>query len=186
MTEKITAKITYVKDLDLSNIKCKRGGVILYTVYNNDIYIGLGIDSKSHDLTDFAGTICYKYENIIEGSLREFNEETLGIFQKATYDMITDCVVVYEKDNFAIFVPIDYNPNTVSKIFNKKYQLETEKIKILRYNNDKIKDPEVCGITWLSIDDFKNAVNDNTGKYNFLYYRLKYFLRHCGNFYELL
>lgn len=183
-TNIINIKCQRVKEIDTLNVKPQRGGVILYTVYNNIIYIGLGVDAPTHDLTDFAGGITYKKENIIEGSLREFQEETLNIFENITLESIMDCLVLYEKNNFVIFIPINCDPDLISKTFNIKYQNEILKLNKLRSDNSPEKDPEVCGITWLTLEEFKSSINDNTPE-KILYSRTRNFLRRGGDFFHL-
>ena len=51
-----------LKTINFSKIKPKRAGFILYTLYKGNIYFLIGIDSKTHELTDFAGTVKYKMD----------------------------------------------------------------------------------------------------------------------------
>ena len=72
---------TFVSNVNLSRIRPRRAGVIIYTVSNGRLYFAMGLDSNTHDLTDFGGTVEYETdENAVKGALREFSEETLGIF----------------------------------------------------------------------------------------------------------
>jgi hypothetical protein len=175
--------VTRVKDVDIFTVKPPRGGVILYTVYNNEIYIGLGVDEPTHDLTDFAGGISYKRENIIEGSLREFREESLNIFQGVTRDAVQDCLVIYDNKNFVIFVPLAEDPNKISKVFNSTYLIEQEKLNVMKKENPRRRLPklEVCGITWLTLNEFKSAIyQPDNPESPILYSRVKNFLRLAG------
>lgn len=63
-----------------------RVGIIPYCVYRNKIMFCLGIDTKSKDLTDFAGGL-KKRESITEGAMREFKEES-GPFFRELWDKI--------------------------------------------------------------------------------------------------
>lgn len=167
---------TTVKNLDKENVKPKRAGVILYTVYNTATYFGFGLDSVSHDLTDFAGHIDYELDkNVIDGALREFNEETLGIFDNVTSDVVADCPVIYDKQNLLIFVHVDIHPNIISSKLNSKFKQEIEK-------DPKIM-PEVCGITWLSFLDLQSCINTNK---KVLFFKVKNLLKKAGDFWHLL
>lgn len=165
---------TTVKNLDLKNTKPERAGIIIYTTVKKVLYFGLGLDSRTHDLTDFGGRIIYKIENVIEGAIREFKEETLGIFEDITYENIKDCPVIYDDKNLIIFVHIDINPNLICLTFNKKYN----EIK----SKDSYKHLEICAITWLSLKEFKLVIR----KKGTLFSRLQNFLLKANNLFYLL
>lgn len=172
-------KILKVKDFDLNKSTQKRGGVILYTLVDGIIYIGLGVDAPTHDLTDFAGSIeRRKNESAIEGALREFNEETLKIFQGITRQAVSECLTLFDKNDLVIFIPVDYNPDDISRVFLNQYNKEIEKAK--KYNKLP---PEVCAITWLSMNDFKSAIY---GHSDILYSRTQQFLKKSGNIFDYL
>lgn len=167
-------KTTNVKNLNLEYVRPQRAGVILYTVVNNVIYFGMGLDSKSHDLTDFGGGVSYKNDkNVINGALREFNEETLNIFDNLKIEDIQDCSVVYDNYNLILFLHIDINPNDICKNFNKKY---IDTIGISK------KEPEVCCIIWLTFQEFQHAIK-TTG---LMFSRVQRFLSKTYNFTYLL
>lgn len=163
--------ITTVKNLDKS-LKIARAGFILYTVYNGRLYIGFGVDAKNHELTDFAGHVIYKIgESVIIGALRELKEETLEIFSPITSKDIENCLTIYDNNNLVIFMHIDINPDVVSQEFNEKYQLSVGSR------------PEVCAITWLTLQEFDDAVKNDNG---ILYQRVQKFLKSAGNITQLL
>lgn len=186
-----------VATINLDSVKPERGGCIIYTVVDGITYFGLGLDSKTHDLTDFGGGINYKTDtNVITGALREFQEETLGIFGTITIDDINDCLVIYDNHNLIIFIHVDVNPNELSRIFNHKYRSRMTDIKLLISNRDhddsQLKDdnsnptriwyPEVCGITWSTWEAFQRAIFQK----GILYSRVQKFLLRAGNFSTLL
>ena len=113
---------TIVKNVDLENVRSHRAGVIIYTFFDGIIYFGLGVDAKTHDLTDFAGSIKYKIDiDVIHGALREFEEESLSIFNPITIDDISQCPVIYDESNLIIFIHLMINPNAISLSFNQRY-----------------------------------------------------------------
>lgn len=69
--KKLTPVIkTTVQNLNLDCVKPQRAGIILYTVVDGATYFGLGLDSRTHDLTDFAGGVMYKTDlNCVAGAL---------------------------------------------------------------------------------------------------------------------
>lgn len=148
-----------------ANITPERGGVILYTIYQKRLYIGLAIDSASHDLTDFGGRIYYDTDpNCITGSLREFHEETLGIFNPITVEQVENYTTIHDNNNLILFLHLNVNPNTVSEKF-----LAVHSDHITLMENTTHRNLEVCGITWLTITSFINAV----GKYGTIYERVR-------------
>jgi len=170
---------TTTQKIDLNCVRPHRAGVIIYTYYNGSIYFGLGLDSRTHDLTDFGGQINYHIDkNVVNGSIREFEEETLNIFEKITFEDIRSCPVIYDKYNLIIFVHLNIDPDIVSKSFNKKYRsiMETNSTK----NN--IPEPEVCGITWLSWEEFQHSIKTK----GIFYSRVRKFLSLAGDFSYLL
>jgi hypothetical protein len=166
---------TIVRTLNIDVVKPQRSGIIIYTVVNGSIYFGLGLDTKTHDLTDFGGTVVYKKDfTAVRGAIREFEEETLGIFETFGPDDIKDCPVIYDEYNMIIFVHMDIDPDETSDIFNQKYKEHLE--------NRKNKLPEVCGITWLNWEDFQSIIKQQ----GVLFSRVRRFLIKAGDFSYLL
>ena len=164
--------VTTVKELNVKSLRISRSGFILYTVTNGRLFIGLGVDSRSHELTDFAGHVIYYIgENVVNGALRELKEETLEIFSTITTRDIENCLTLYNNDNLVIFMNVGIHPDIISQEFNDKYQ-EMAKTK-----------PEVCAITWLTVDEFNDIIINKPG---LLYERTENFLKSAGNFTHLL
>lgn len=165
---------TLVKHINLECVTPNRAGIIMYTVFENRTYFGLGLDSKSHDLTDFGGRVIYKVDsNAINGALREFNEETLNIFNPLTLNDIKDCPVIYDNKNLIIFMYISLDPNIICHNFNNNYKI---------FIKDHNYDPEVCGITWLTWEEFQNCINTK----GILFSRVQKFLSNAHDFSYLL
>jgi hypothetical protein len=162
--------ISTAKQCIAAGITPERAGVILYTVHQKQLYIGMAVDSASHDLTDFGGRIYYDADlNCITGSLREFHEETLGIFDPISPDLVDDYTTVYDNNNLIMFLHININPNTVSEKF-----LTIHNKHVTLMGDSAHRNLEVCGITWLTISTFIAAV----GKYGTIYERVRKVLQH--------
>jgi len=164
-----------VSELDLTILKPQRAGVILYTKINNVFYFGLGVDEATKEYTDFGGGISYKLgydKNVIDGALREFNEETLNIFGFLSYYDVQDCLALYNTNILVIFKYVNQNIDVIKNRFLETYN---------HYIESGYK-PEVCDIVWLTQNEFKNQimVRDN------LFHRLQCFLQKAGQFFWLL
>lgn len=163
-----------VKELDLDNVRPTRAGVIMYTKINGVIHFGLGVDTMSSDWTDYSGGVSYKEgadKNVVLGALREFNEETLGIFGDIQYEDVLENLAIYNFNIFILFKTIEYNEN-INVLFKEQYDAQVKK---------KIT-PEVSDIVWLTLPEFKNAIT----KRGILFHRIQNFLQKAGNFYWLL
>lgn len=119
----------------------RRGGVVVVSRDpNGELVFGFGVDNKSKEITDFGGGIAYSREKETPtgGALREFCEESAGIFQnKIDYSNITDIPVVIYQNIFIMFVPINYS--SLDEI-SKEYQNLTNQ-------NPK---REISKIVWLT------------------------------------
>lgn len=164
-----------LKNINFKKTRVQRAGFILYTVYKGNIYFMIGIDSKTHDLTDLAGGVKYKIDhNVLSGAIRELQEETLDVFEPVTYDDVKECITIYDDNNLVIFMPISLDPDTICREFNEKYREAVEKRKFF--------EPEVCGLTWLDIDEFIFHIK-NPGV---IYSRIQNLLLNAGDFLKLL
>ena len=172
---------TTVNNLNLECVKPQRAGVIIYTVVEGATYFGLGLDSRTHDLTDFGGGVIYKKDhNVIKGALREFEEETLQIFEKIIPDDIKKCPVIYDEQNLIIFIHMEIDPDAVCYNFNTRYNEIIELINV--GTKKKMRDPEVCGITWLNWEDFQKAIKNE----GIMFSRVQRFLNRAEDFSYLL
>lgn len=174
-----------------SSARPTRAGVIMYGSYQGTVYIGLGIDANSHELTDFGGGVDYKVDpDAIVGGLREFQEETLGIFQPLTPADVPKSVVLCDSKNLVIFVHVPMTPDAISSAFNAAYakrvdsnnQIRDRKAMFNEINTNDLYDPEMCGITWLTMADFQACVL-TPGR---VYARVQQFLKRAGDFTHLL
>lgn len=174
---------TLVKNLNLDYVKPQRAGIILYTTVNDAVYFGFGLDSRTHDLTDFAGGVVYKTDgDCINGALREFDEETLSIFDPISVESLADCPVIYDSNNLIIFMHINIHPDTVSFVFNEKYKKVIASESFVEGKKRRKREPEVCGITWLTWEEFQSSIRTK----GIMFSRVQRFLLRADNFSYLL
>ncbi len=112
-------ELTYIREIPPSHLHQLRSGVILYQIIDNEMIFTLGIDFIYNNITDFGGGVKYSDKSPIVGGLREFNEETLGIFGQISQDQIKNCAVIYSTEMMIIFVPFIHNINNIVNLFNK-------------------------------------------------------------------
>lgn len=178
---------TTVQNLNLECVRPQRAGVIIYTFFEGATFFGLGLDSRTHDLTDFGGGVFYKTDqNVVRGALREFEEETLQIFQEIKPEDIKKCPVIYDDDNLIIFIHLKVDPDAVCSRFNRSYLETIDNNKLHRARGEasrrKFIDPEVCGITWLSWEEFQRSIKDK----GIMFSRVQRFLMRAEDFSYLL
>lgn len=143
------AYVKKVQDIDWEQTKPMRGGVIIYTEINNNIYFCLGIDTKSGDLTDFGGGISYKKDlTALNGGMREFKEESLKVFDEITLEQLNEGIVVYSKFIMIVFI----------KIFVSSLdELITTSRKFLKLSKIT-RNPEIVELIWLNSFDFLDII----------------------------
>lgn len=167
------SSIDYIKDVDWTKVKPQRGGVVPYTVRDGEVYFGLGIDTKTGDITDFGGGIRYKKDgDAVTGSLREFMEESLCIFGAYNMETVKNTVVVYTDSIMIIFLHFDVDMEQVNEIFDSR-------VRISRYS-------EISSLIWLPKSAFLTCVKTGwlTTPYcnRRLYFRVRRLLQSCINF----
>jgi len=174
----------------LANRRSSRSAIVPYTIFPLEnggwqLYFLLGIHADSGDVTDFGGGV-KKYEYDLVGGLREFFEESKGIFKNViTINELSTCVAAYqdncEKKNFGdggmsvIFTPVDnkwlkYAP----------YNFAETKKEGQSYN-------EISRLVWFNEDQFLSLIDNSNGKY-VMWSRLRKFYNSIYNkeLYDLL
>ena len=152
----------------LKNVKIElenpvRCGAIIYTKKEGKTYFCLGVDSSYGDLTDFSGGI-KKEESLVEGGLRELEEESQNVFGNINQEDIKDCMSFYTKNMMIIFIHKNVDMEEIKKEFNEKIIGKTEL--------------EVSNICWLEKEDFINSIN---GKGKRMYSRVRKILSKVTN-----
>ena len=130
-----------IKDIT-PQLCCHRCGVIPYSILpDNTILFALGLDSKSKELTDFGGH-SLPYESAVTAAMREFNEESLGIFEDIDIKDIQNQLVVHNNHDFVIFLNLDIDLLSIDKIFYRKWKQKINE----KYN------VENCAILWFTAE----------------------------------
>lgn len=104
-------------------------GLLLYTIYKNDIYILLGRESadadtsKAFQFSEFGGATL-KNQTFMENLLREAKEESCGLINMDQQDILKNGKIFYVKnkkrDIFYVLVKSDYAFNNEDFLKNRK------------------------------------------------------------------
>jgi len=133
--------IAKVKDIDWKMRKPSRAGIIIYSKFQDKVLFCVGVDRKSKELTDFGGGVSYKLDkDALTGAIREFTEESLGVFGGLKPEELQECIAVYTQIMLIIFVPMICNP------------LEANRLFLSRYTREKV--GEVSGLVWMDVESF--------------------------------
>ncbi len=144
-----------VKNVKMDSDGPIRSGAIIYTHFQGKTYFALGQDSIYGDLTDFSGGK-KQNETIIEGGLRELEEESLGVFGKLGVSDVKESTGFYCNNMLIMFIHLNVDMTAIVKEFN---------LRLCSKGN-----VEVNGIIWLEKKDFIDTVN---GKGKRLYSRVR-------------
>lgn len=159
-----------VEAIDLSVVRPERVGVIIYKKTKLGTIFGMGIDTKFLDITDFGGRMEKKDKSALDGALREFREETLGMF--GPISEIGSCLALYDKRNMIVFVPVTQCPRAICSEFDRRFDLVTRETR---------KNPEVSAIKWLTQKDMRNAIYRKSRMFG----RVKRFLAEADKRYRI-
>lgn len=127
---KMNSKNLVFKDytINLINLpmKAKRSSIIPFFVKNNTKYYFMAIGRDYGSIIDMGGKID-PGESFITSSIRELNEESIGVFDYRQYEdqIINDSITIYDDDNIVTFIEIDVSvnsPNDLIKEFKENYQ----------------------------------------------------------------
>jgi hypothetical protein len=164
IVDKNTITVSRVKDIDWQKISktIVRSGVIIYFLDdNNQLVFGMGEDNESGNITDFGGSVSRRDLSPLHTGLREFNEETLGVFGKIDIENTSDSIVVYSRDMMIIFLHLEFYKWQIQELF--KTQLKN------------VKKPEVKDLVWLTQNEWLKLIQGLDDNF-IMYYKVKDFL----------
>lgn len=151
----IEVNVSLVRNLNIIKEISYRSGAILYTQEKGETYFCLGVDTESGNLTDFGGGV-KRGETIIEGGLRELEEESQGVFGKMGIEGVKDETVFHSYNMAIMFIKVNVDREKILESFKTK----------IRENPS----PEVCDILWMSKSDLLESIHGRGKK---LYIRVR-------------
>lgn len=133
----MTFGICKATDLD-EGYRPPRAGVIAYTKYKGRFRYCLGASATYNDLTDFGGKAAPEDESILRTALREFHEETLGVFSKYIDAMsIAAARAICGPDRMILLL---YIPGIIPHLISEEFNLKA--------SNEEL--CEIASIHWVS------------------------------------
>ncbi len=151
----IEVNISVTSEININKETPVRAGGIIYTHHHGKTYFCLGIDTQSGNLTDFGGGV-KKEETIVEGGLRELEEESQGVFGTLIPDDVKNTTTYHSYNMAIMFIPMEVDPQVISDEFERKI--------VGKIN------PEVCGIVWLDTQELLESIHGRGKK---LYVRVR-------------
>jgi hypothetical protein len=144
-------RIKQTKEINLSDPKYKRAGIIPFCVQNNVIFFAFGVENGVAALADFGGHR-EKYDtDLLDTAIREYREESLNVFGIFTRDNLLSCFVLEGKDTLEFLVKV----NPPIYYYTKTFQT------MVGDNSEH----EVQSIVWLSRRQLFNALDSQQNSY---------------------
>lgn len=158
-----------VRDVPFHRLNITRAGGILVCGNSKQLFIGLGTDRRSGQLTDFAGRVesqdaMSKFHPAIVAALREISEELLFILGVLTPAQVDETPCLYDDANFVILLRVPWLPPLptraglgymyINDIFARVHA-DAE----LAAKRNETAPPEVRDIEWYTPEEFAVAVS---------------------------
>ena len=176
-------RIQWVRHVPWEKYNIIRAGVIPFTVRDNHVYICLGVDKQSKELTDLAGGIRETDINPLEGAIREFKEESKEVFGEENYrsENYLDSPCLIKKIPFKNKLDKDYH---MMIIFQEVEEMFLKTALPIFNTKDVTSADEVIALLWCSESVFKQMVYNQDN--NRMYAKVKKFIASCISFRRLM
>lgn len=148
LERKFHIKRCFYREIEIDKFRPERGGIVPYT---DDCIFFFGIDTRSGEISDFGGRINYKRgEDFLKGAIREFREESLGIFDPYLPKDFANCPVIYSDKVAIMFVYMKCKERTISQKFKERVVFESQ--------------PEMIDIIWLKFEQLNEILEKKSVK----------------------
>ncbi len=144
----------------------RRASVVPYVVRRGTVYVLYGVDAASQDITDLGGGV-KKYENGLTAGLREFREESKGVFS----DVYTS---VWKSSWKSVGIHTDSMSVMYLRVDDTYYNTVVDAFSATKKDT---KD-ELDRLIWLSEADFTDVVRGKHRKHH-MWGRIKNFYKGC-------
>ncbi len=143
-TPESKVRVKLVQNLKVAEVKSWRVGVTPFIVVGGQAYFAYAIDRTYKQICNFAGGLKDTDADVIAGSLREFAEESQGVFGSLTVDQIATSIALYDDEEFCIFVRVNVDADRVRRNFH--------------YLERRVGNEEVCDIIWLTTSELQEQI----------------------------
>lgn len=174
-------RIYWLRQVPWPEYNIIRAGVIPYVVIGNRVMFCLGVDKETQELTDFGGGVRENDGDAVTAALREFREESKGVFGEENYqkEAYTNSLCLVKQFSWR------NKPNQHMMII-----LQQVDESYLNQSEDSFADlpllprDEVSAILWCHENVFRELVY--TPQITRMYSRVKRFIANCISFGRLL
>lgn len=128
-----------VEELRSKVQKIERAGIIPYTKTRKGLFFWFGVD-PSKDLTDFGGRSIRSDQDFLKTAVREFQEESLGVFGEIDMKGLFKSLCVYDGKMVIIFYQLRHEPCFLHSSFDNlvKYEKRVEVENLFCVNQEKM------------------------------------------------
>lgn len=137
-----------VRDIDWTDPRLIRSGIIPYTSIHNTILLGLPVETGIASLSDFGGHIEESDGDALNAALREYSEESYDVFGPLTRNSIADCYVLEGPTTNEILLPVPPLPLDYSQEFRRLASLDEK--------------AEADDIAWLTLNQVQLLYTEST------------------------
>lgn len=126
-------------NIDFTKVKNERAGFIPYLKTHEGIKFCMAIDTKTKELTDFAGLRSQFDKDVEDTALRQCRLKSLSIFDFTRRDLNKfKTMYIFDEKSLTVLIdvtPLGYSEDDYIRMFNDKMS--------------RISCPKICGIKWL-------------------------------------
>ncbi len=135
----------------LSEIRLRRGSIVPYVKYDDSIYLMLGIDAITNEITDIGGGV-KKYESNLTASIRELKEETKGLLNLSPHQILFDVAVIVDNET-VIFHELTINE-----------KISLEQFSDVSFHNKAMN--EIKRLIWVDYSDFLDLLRPKSNMWD--------------------
>ncbi len=151
----------------LAKVRTSRAAVIPYIVKEGILFLLLGQDSESGDITDLGGGV-KQYESTLEAAFREFEEESDEILGSLRPNDFSCSIALLDNKMGVLFIPLSERWYIdAPKFFDSKKGLCKKK-----------SHTEIDSLIWFCEEDFKELIQSQGKMWNKLQ---KFYHRNYGD-----
>ena len=116
-----------------SLLTIKRAGIVAIRIDGEEnLHAMLAKDKLSGDDTDLGGHPEPTDQDCLDTAIREFGEESLGVFGPITREQVGRSIAVFNAQVLIVFVRLDYDPKQIIRLFDQRAKAATHPIEVTK------------------------------------------------------